>query len=236
MPELRYLTNTMFNIYQTPFFTWKIEDAKMNYFHTPQAHNKVFAQYWGKQNRKFLTLINSNRSSLSRYKELFSERVRAILHFGKTDEIDLYGFGWNKPPLFPYWFQKGVIQQVYKGSVQDKYDTLSNYTFAFAYENCVLPGYITDKMFDCFFTGTIPIYLGAPDITEYIPEECFIHMRDFKNYDDLRGFLHALSGKQIQEYKENGRRFVESEQYKQFTKEYFARVFAEAVLGATTEV
>jgi len=91
-----------------------------------------------------------------------------------------------------------------------------------------LPGYITDKIFDCFFVGTIPIYLGAPDIAEYIPRNCFIDMRDFKSYEELRMFLKSLPESEIKTYKENGLRFLESEQYKLFTKEHFARIFVEA--------
>lgn len=229
MPEIRYLTSPVTRLYDTAFFTWKVAHAKANYFHTPQAHDGIFPAYWGKTNRKFLTLIQSNRKPLSRYKELLTERVRAILFFGKTNDIDVYGFGWEEAPLFPYWFGKGKVRAVYKGAVKDKYETLSSYTFAFAYENCALPGYVTDKIFDCFFAGTIPIYLGAPDITEYIPRECFIDMRDFKQYGELRESLKSLSPEQIAEYRENGRRFLESEQYKTFTKESFANVFVEAL-------
>lgn len=230
MPEIRYLTNRIMRIYDKTFFTWEIDNPQAQYFHTAQAHSSVFPEYWQNTNRKFLTLINSNRSSLSRYKELFTERVRAILFFGKTNEIDLYGFGWEKRPLFPYWFEKNNVQKTYKGAIQNKYETLNNYTFAFAFENCALPGYITDKVFDCLFVGTIPIYLGAPGIKEYIPKNCFIDMRDFNNYGELRKFLKALSQSEIQGYKENGRRFLESENYKPFTKEHFAEVFAKAII------
>ena len=233
MPEIRYLTGEIIKTYNTVFFTWKMNNAKAGYFHTPQAHEGIFLEYWENKNRGFTTLINSNKKSLFRYKELLTERIRAVLHFSKTQDIDLYGFGWESRPLFPYWFKKNDIAKVYKGSVEDKYETLSKYTFGFAYENCELPGYITDKIFDCFFVGTIPIYLGAPDVTEYIPKNCFIHMRDFKNYKELRRLLKSLSKEQIQEYKEQGRRFLESEQYKPFTKERFAEIFVEACLNDT---
>ena len=232
MAEIRYIAKSAMRAYDKAFFTWKIPGTNAQYFHTPQAHEGLFFEYWQNENRAFLTLINSNRNSLSRYKELLTERVRAILFFGKTHDIDLYGFGWDARPLFPYWFSGDAIRKTYKGSVEDKYKTLSQYTFAFAVENCELPGYITDKVFDCFYAGTIPLYLGAPDIEEYIPKDCFIDMRDFRNYEELRKFLKQLSQEEIKTYKENGRRFLESEHYKPFTKEHFARLFVEACQDA----
>lgn len=231
MPEMQYIAERTVNMYDKAFFTWKVKGEKARYFHTAQAHEGIFSAHWERRDRKFLTLINSNRSSLSRYKELLTERVRSILFFAKTGDIDLYGFGWDKQPLFPYWFAKNAIQKVYKGSVKDKYETLSNYTFAVAFENCELPGYITDKIFDCFFAGTIPLYRGAADIGEYIPKDCFIDTRDFKNYEELRKYLKSLSPEEISKYKENGRRFIESAQYKQFCKEHFAKTFLEACLN-----
>jgi len=231
MPEIRYLTNRIIGIYDKIFYTWKINNPKIQYFHTAQAHSCVFPEYWQNAKRKFLTIINSNRGLLSSYKELLTERMRAILFFGKNNEIDLYGFGWEKCPLFPYWFYKNEIKKVYKGSVKDKYQKLSEYNFALAFENCELPGYITEKIFDCFYAGTIPIYLGAPDIKEYIPEDCFIDMRDFKNYNELRKFLKSLTETEIKTYKENGRKFLESEKYKPFTKEHFAEVFVKSILN-----
>ena len=41
-------------------------------------------------------------------------------------------------------------------------------------------GYISEKIFDCFFAGTVPLYLGAPDIEDYIPADTFIDLRQFR--------------------------------------------------------
>ena len=56
-------------------------------------------------------------------------------------------------------------------------------------------------------------------------------MRRFKNYTELRNFLKSLSESEIKTYKENGRRFLESEQYKPFTKEYFAKIFVDTCIN-----
>lgn len=41
-------------------------------------------------------------------------------------------------------------------------------------------GYITEKIFDCFFPGVIPIYWGAENVTDYIPQDTFIDRRNLK--------------------------------------------------------
>jgi hypothetical protein len=63
---------------------------------------------------------------------------------------------------------------------------LEKYKFSICYENARdTPGYITEKIFDCFFAGCVPIYWGANNITDHIPKECFIDKRDFEDYKVL---------------------------------------------------
>ena len=88
-----------------------------------------------------------------------------------------------------------------------------------------MPGYITEKLFDCFFVGTIPIYLGAPDIEQYVPEDCFIDMRDFNTYEALYEHLSNLCEADIASYREAAREYLSSERYQPFTKEAFANQF-----------
>ncbi len=187
-------------------------------------------------------MVNSNkrrpRSSFQKatkdnysfyYQELSSERLKFINFFSQTNEIDLYGYGWDKRPFFPYWFYKKAIEKVYKGTIGDRFQIMSKYKFYMCFENGIAPGYISEKIFDCFYTGTTPIYLGAPNITDYIPKNCFIDMRDFNNYEELRGFLKSLTESGIETYRQNARKFLESEKFKPFTKEYFARLFVDTV-------
>jgi hypothetical protein len=93
----------------------------------------------------------------------------------------------------------------------------------------VLPGWVTEKIFDCFYCGTIPVYLGAPDIEKYVPEECFINMRSFASYEDLGAFLQSLGERDIQAYREHARDYLKSEAFQPFRKESFAEHFIAAV-------
>lgn len=231
MPEINYSLNSLTTYYDRLFLTWHSDNSKINYFHIPQTHNNFFPKYWEKDHKLFLTIINSNRKVISKYKELLSQRIEAIIHFSEKNDIDLYGHDWDKPIFAPYNSKKEIIRKTYKGKVKNKYDILSNYKFSIAFENCELFGYITEKIFDCFYVGTIPIYLGAPDIEKYIPKKCFIDMRDFNNFFELEKFLKSLKQGEIQEYKDNILKFLNSDQYKVFTKEHFAEIFLNACLN-----
>jgi hypothetical protein len=215
--NIDYLTS----IYDAVFLVCKIDNIKCHYFYFPQSYSNILSEYWDNTRRSFLTMILSNKKPrpFPNVKELYSERLKVVNFFGKTNDIDLYGFGWDKSDL----------QKVYKGSVESKYPVLSKYNFAISFENCIMPGYITDRIFDCFIAGTIPVYWGAPDIEEYIPKECFIDMREFKDYSELRQFLKSLTKSEINSYKENARKYLESEQFEPYTKEHFAEMFVDAI-------
>ena len=49
----------------------------------------------------------------------------------------------------------------------DKLSGLSPYMFSIAMENCQYDTYFTEKLTDCFATGTVPVYWGCPSIGDY---------------------------------------------------------------------
>lgn len=228
-PHVYKNIDRVLKIYDKVFFSCIIDNPKCHYFHLRQIYNNIIPEYYKNPDRKFLVMINSNKKPRSRDNELYSERIKVTAFFSKTDDIDLYGSGWNKPPFFPLRSYKGALQKVYRGYAESKYQTLSEYDFAIAFENTVMPGHVCEKIFDCFFVGTIPVYLGAPDIEKYVPKECFIDMRDFRDYGKLKRFLKSLTKSEIELYRENARKYLNSEQYKPFTKEHFAEVFVDAI-------
>jgi hypothetical protein len=134
------------------------------------------------------------------------------------------------------WWQRvfpdrylAAAQKVYRGVAASKAQTLGRYKFGVCFENSVLKGWITEKIFDCFFAGTVPVYWGAPDIRDCVPGECFIDMREFNDYADLRRFLTSLASPEIDRYRERAREFLDSPAYEPFTRQAFARIFARIV-------
>lgn len=74
------------------------------------------------------------------------------------DKVDLYGIGFNPIPY--------------------KEDGLKDYMFSVAIENCSYETYFSEKIQDCFATGTIPIYYGAPDIGKIFNSDGIITLTD----------------------------------------------------------
>ena len=135
----------------------------------------------------------------------------------------------QRTPFLPKHPYERVIRKVYRGRVDSKYETTSRYTFAITYENMELDGWINEKIFDAFLVGTVPIFRGAPDVTDYIPPECFIDARKFATHQELEDCLRSLTAVEIATYRENGRAFIESDAYHPFTKRAFADLLVSAM-------
>ena len=61
-------------------------------------------------------------------------------------------------------------------------NVFNKYKFIICFENSYADGYITEKIFNCFFARTIPIYKGSEKINDYINKDCYIDARS--NYID----------------------------------------------------
>lgn len=141
--------------------------------------------------RKLLVNISGNKKS-EHPKELYSERERVVSFFEKNypEHITLYGPGWSKDK-----------HPSYNGYIDDKADAYYTHKFALAFENMYdVRGYITEKIFDCFEMGIVPIYWGASDIREYIPENSFIDYTKFKDLDKLADYLFSMTEKEYNGY------------------------------------
>lgn len=155
-------------------------------------------------------------------KEINFQRWEAIRFFlSRPHEFDLYGFGWDQPSLSG--LNPKSLQPIYRGPCAQKIITLRNYKFVLCFENSVFPGYVTEKFFDALFAGTVPVYLGAPNVERYIPAETFVDFRKFKNIPALHQFLSAMDEAAYQGYLSAIRKFLNSEQYRPFTQEAFAK-------------
>ena len=58
--------------------------------------------------------------------------------------------------------------------VENKADALRDYKFNVCIENLQHPNWFTEKLIDCLRTGTIPIYWGCPNISNYFNTDGFI--------------------------------------------------------------
>ena len=100
-----------------------------------------------------------------------------------------------------------------RGPARSESATIARYRFAICFENSTMRGWITEKRSDCFFAGTVPAYCGAPDVLDGVPAECFIDYRRFRDFADLRRFLHALPAVEAQRFRDAARTFLESARF-----------------------
>jgi hypothetical protein len=231
--------------YFNKIFTWNdrlIDNKKyfkINFSHLfPKIINKDLSK-----KETLCTLIAGNKK-VNHPLELYSKRVEAIRWFEKNypKDFDFYGIGWNELILsnryITYIFRKIGLSKIlrpnfstYKGKVDSKKEVLEKYKFAICYENARdIDGYITEKIFDCFFAGCVPIYWGANNISHHIPKECFVDKREFDTYEKLYEYINNISNIEYMKYLDSIENFLNSSKADQFRVEYFANTIVETVL------
>jgi hypothetical protein len=108
-------------------------------------------------------------------------------------------------------------------------DVLSKYKFVVCFENSYSAGYLTEKIFNCFFAGTLPIYKGCPDIANYIQPSCFI---DAMREEDLLDNVRLLSTDEVA----YSQRVNDSKISETYSNEDNDRMIAEEILRKLTKM
>jgi Glycosyltransferase family 10 (fucosyltransferase) C-term/Fucosyltransferase, N-terminal len=76
---------------------------------------------------------------------------------------------------------------------QSKLDVISRYKFTIAFENARSSDYVTEKLFDAFWAGSVPIYFGAPNVEKFVPgNDCYVDAAQFAEPRDLAAHLIRL--------------------------------------------
>jgi len=224
----------------TKIYTWDnsvIDNVRYFKFLIPQQIKGLITKKVAFKNKRFLTLINSNKQfpwlfkMISPFKtDLYEERVKVLNYLDEQKyELDLYGFGWNKPRKFSikdriFGYKKYAS---YKGPAIDKYSILSKYKFSICFENCIAPGYITEKIIDCFKARCVPVYLGAPDIEKYFDKTAFIDFRKFNgDYDRLFEYLSKMTEEDYEDRMEAIEKILKS---KSFIESWFEEGFKKSI-------
>jgi len=163
------------------------------------AGKPVCPENW-KEKSKAICQVAGNKYSFIR-SELYSRRRKTARWFSRHGKLDLDTYGVPPMPV-----------PGYKGRSANKLETLSQYRYALCFENDAHPlwsrGYVTEKIFDCFYAFSVPVYLGASDIECHIPKDCFIDYRDFDSLKDLDQFLCAMSDETYAGYLRSIERFL----------------------------
>jgi alpha-1,3-fucosyltransferase 10 len=75
-----------------------------------------------------------------------------------------------------------------------KQSVIARYKFTLAFESSVCRDYVTEKFFDPLLAGSVPVYLGAPNIAELAPaDDCYVDASRFESPRVLAAHLMALA-------------------------------------------
>jgi alpha(1,3/1,4) fucosyltransferase len=200
-------------------------------------------------NREFFcSMLAANKAlPLPYHADYYLERHKTIKWFEKNafDDFVLYGSGWNLPGRKPGILSK-VVSRVFnktlpkkatyfhpswRGIAKTKSEVLTKSKFTIAYENVGdLSGYITEKIFDAFVNGCVPVYWGASNVEGYIPNSCFVDRRDFKSNADLYNYLKSIDARAYAEYQLEIAQFLKSPKSIPFSVESFANTIVSTIV------
>lgn len=213
-------------------FTWDptlVDGKKYHRIYVPNPTSFPPVQAVPFSEKKLLVDISAYKFS-GHPRELYSERRRVVRFFERhyPDQFDLYGEGWN-PTLTGYLWRKLRDHRVrreffpsYRGPVGHKWDIYPRYKFGVCYENILdQPGYVSIKIFDCMRAGCVPIYLGAPDIRDYVDTDAFIDRRAFRSLEQLGKHIAAMGKQEYEAYVAAGQRYLRSDRFRPFLADNF---------------
>lgn len=211
-----------YHSYFSRIYTWHdgFVDNKMYHKFFYPVMNPIINDLIPFENRRFATLIAANKGS-HHPDELYTARRNAIEFFESqhSDDFDLYGRWWGH-------------YRSYRGSIVRKVDVLKWYKFCICYENIKnVPGYVTEKIFDCFRAGCIPVYWGADNVTDYIPAGCFIDRRYFDSNEQMYQYLKNMSEEEFKMYLNNIQVFLRSSKAFEYSVDNFISIMLDLVFS-----
>ena len=136
-------------------FTYSDEVSSLsNKFHKVFTTNSWIKKPKVYNKSKLISMITSNKvwTEQQKYRVDFAEKNKDI--------IDVYGRGFKE--------------------IEEKEEGLKDYMFSVAIENATYDTYFTEKILDCFATGTIPIYKGTRKICEFFDSNGILFLDDIK--------------------------------------------------------
>jgi hypothetical protein len=137
-----------------------IRTHELNHWHIKKTFQEVYNDN-PISKTKALSVVCSDLTILSGHKKRYAFVNKLIGHF--KDNIDVFGRGFNP--------------------IDNKWDALAPYKYSIAIENSALPGYFTEKITECYLAHCLPVYYGAPDITNFFDPGSLlkIDINDYKS-------------------------------------------------------
>jgi hypothetical protein len=187
-----------------------VDDVTRNYLHYVRVYDAIFthnqelvklhpkfkfAPLYGSwipeaklyDKSKLISMICSNKLMCDghQYRLSWAQKLQS--------KVDFYGKGFNE--------------------IQSKEEGLADYMFSVAIENASYNSYFTEKLQDCFATGTIPVYYGSPDIEKFFNPKGIITLTDDLDFATLTTDLYYDRIDAVKENLEIVKDFLINEDY-----------------------
>ncbi len=138
-------------------------------FNNLQKFGSLAMQIIGHPNAKF-------KVAGLKFNKLYGIRSKIVRYFDKLNIIDIYGrSGW-----------KGTKN--YNGLINDIWGTLFKYRWCLCIENRNINNYFSEKIFNAILSGCVPIVLGGPYPSDYLPKGSYVDLRNL-NYKSIPDYI-----------------------------------------------
>lgn len=139
---------------------------KLKYSHHQKYFNYILTSSKSllENNKKFIFCPNGGTwIKPSDWKIYKKSKMLSIIASGKDG---MKGHKLRNGVLEAYKDKMDVYGRKYK-ELENKIDGIKPYRYQIVIENCKEDYYFTEKLIDCFATGTVPIYWGCPSIGNF---------------------------------------------------------------------
>jgi hypothetical protein len=133
----------------------------INYYNNTELEPSEYTKF---NNKKFCLMINK-----SKLNPQINETITELEKLGEIDSLSMY----------PELLDKSCYHSI------ELLNIFNKYKFVICFENSYADGYITEKIFNCFFAKTIPIYKGSEKINDYINKSTYIDARDTNYINEI---------------------------------------------------
>ena len=154
-------------------------------------------------------------------------------------DFDLFGLDWGTPCSRWERILGRDYRACWRGEIPGGWDAkvrkIANYRFSICFENSVWnPGYISEKIFDCFCARTIPVYLGSKGNERLLPDGTYVNYRTFNSPRKLLEYLKGVGEAEYNGYVKQIDAFMASDETRRFTTADIYRIIFERLIGDHT--
>ena len=183
-----------------------IKLPNVEYFPFVSRFDKIHLKYL-QNNRKYdksIGMILANRSNNETY-EVNGVKLQRLDYLRKKfaiflDNLTVHGSGWDEIEHHKYIKVENVQNRMVDNT--NIFDFYKKFNFALIVENCDAENYVSEKIYDAWVAGCIPVYYGNNDKID-LPRDCYIDIKDFNDIEEVNLYINKMEKEHIDIYYDN---------------------------------